>query len=97
MEKRSKPGIESESPQPRSRRPAGLLEPVAELALEELNAAQTPALSHLAPVDGMELLVEIAKLAGQVLESRVPAAKHSAPEPADPRRCIDPRKRVLPR
>jgi hypothetical protein len=45
----------------------------------------------------MELLVEIAKLAGEALTALPPKATHHASETVDPRRCVDPRKRILPR
>lgn len=74
---------------------ADVLETAAELASNAFEAASEP--SHAAPMGGIELLVEIAKLADQVLSASTTAKQHHHAQPADPRRCVDPRKRILPR
>ncbi|WP_206956314.1 hypothetical protein [Trinickia acidisoli] len=72
-----------------------VLETTTELAGDALEAASDS--PHATSMSGIELLVEIAKLVDQVLASGAPAEKHHHAEPVDPRRCVDPRKRVLPR
>ncbi|RDU98773.1 hypothetical protein [Trinickia dinghuensis] len=86
---------EKTSHRPGSAARADVLETTAELASDALAAASEP--SHAAPMGGIELLLEIAKLADQVLSSGPPTEKHHHAEPVDPRRCVDPRKRILPR
>ena len=48
-------------------------------------------------MSGIELLVEIAKVADQILSASPPTKEHHHAEPVGPRRCVDPRKRILPR
>ncbi len=74
---------------------ADVLQTTAELVNDGLEAATNP--SHAASMSGIELLVELAKLADQVLASKAPAPRSHHAEPVDPRRCVDPRKRILPR
>jgi hypothetical protein len=74
---------------------ADVLETTAELVSHGVEIASAP--SHATSMSGIELLVELAKLADQVLASRVPAQSSHHAEPVDPRRCVDPRKRILPR
>lgn len=74
---------------------ADVLEATAELASNAFEAVSEP--SHATPMGGIELLVEIAKLADQVLSASTTTKQHHHAEPVDPRRCVDPRKRILPR
>lgn len=95
MEENSKP-----KPQPgrgHAHRTASVLEPVAELAVEGVKMAHESGGPHVAGHDGMQLLLEIAKLADHLLAAPPAPKHHHAAEPVDPRRCVDPRKRILPR
>ncbi|PMS14628.1 hypothetical protein C0Z18_30745 [Trinickia dabaoshanensis] len=74
---------------------ADALQTTAELVSHGVELASEP--SHAASMSGIELLVEIAKLADQVLAASAPRPQHHCAEPVDPRRCVDPRKRILPR
>lgn len=85
------------APAPKDARRADVLETVAEFVSGALETADAPTGTHSAPLGGMDLLIEIAKLAEQVLATRAPSNQPHRVEPVDPRRCVDPRKRILPR
>jgi hypothetical protein len=75
--------------------PEQILKPVVELVVSELETGGAPGLDHIASLGGLELLVEIAKVGEQAVAPR--HTSNNIPHPADPRRCVDPRKRILPR
>ncbi|WP_144153397.1 hypothetical protein [Paraburkholderia sp. BCC1885] len=97
MDEPIKPKLKPRLPQPTPEQEEKLLKPLAELAISELEAGQTPGVDPLASVDGLGMLIEVVKLADQLVESRQTVIHHAAAEPSDPRRCVDPRKRILPR
>lgn len=92
-----KPKLKPHSPHPTPEQKENVLKPVAELVISELETGEAPGLDYLASADGLGLLVEVAKFAGELVETRQAPVRHVVSEPVDPRRCVDPRKKILPR
>lgn len=97
MDEPIKPKLKPRLPHPTPEQEEKLLKPIAELVVSELETGHAPGLDALASVDGLGMLIEVVKFADQLLESRQTVTHHVGSEPADPRRCVDPRKKILPR
>lgn len=92
-----KPKLRPHPPRPTPEEQEKVLKPIAELVISELETGEAPGLDQLASVDGLGLLIEVVKFTDQLVESRQTVTRHGGSQPVDPRRCVDPRKKILPR
>jgi hypothetical protein len=97
MDEPIKPKLKPRLPHPTPEQEEKVLKPIAELVISDLETGHAPGLAQLESVDGLGMLVEVVKFADQLLESRQTETHHAGSAPTDPRRCIDPRKKILPR